>query len=61
MAAACWALLAWPVLGRLALRFPEAELIVAAALLAVGRYGGYRLTELWRFRELAEGPPEPPR
>jgi hypothetical protein len=61
VAAGCWALLAWPVLGRLALRFPEAELIVVAALLAVGRYAGYRLTELWRFRELAQGRQEPPR
>ncbi len=61
VSAACWGLLAWPGLGRLALRFPEAELIVVAALLAVGRYTGYRLTELWRFRELGQGAQEPPR
>ncbi|MCJ7545193.1 MAG: hypothetical protein MUP47_11660 [Phycisphaerae bacterium] len=61
VSAACWGLLAWPALGRLALAYPEAELIVVAALLAVGRYAGYRLTELWRFRDLAEGAQEPPR
>ena len=57
VAAGCWGLLAWPALGRLALAYPEGELIVVAALLGVGRYAGYRLTELWRFRELAQGPP----
>lgn len=61
VSAACWGLLAWPALGRLALAYPEAELIVVAALLAVGRYAGYRLTELWRFGELAERPEGPPR
>jgi hypothetical protein len=32
--------------------FPEALLLILAVLLAVGRYTGYRLTELVRFREL---------
>jgi hypothetical protein len=30
--------------------FPELLLIVLAANLLLGRYTGYRLTELWRFR-----------
>ena len=58
VSAGCWGLLVWPALGRLALAYPEAELIVGAALLAVGRYAGYRLTELWRFRDLAAGQEE---
>lgn len=32
--------------------FPEALLVILALLIAVGRYTGYRLTELVRFREL---------
>jgi len=33
--------------------FPELLLVVLAATLLLGRYTGYRLFELWRFRELA--------
>ena len=33
--------------------FPSLLLIVMAAMLLLGRYHGYRLSELWRFRELA--------
>jgi hypothetical protein len=34
--------------------FPEALLVILAVLVAVGRYTGYRLTELVRFRELGD-------
>lgn len=34
-------------------RFPETLGIVMAGLLVIGRYTGYRLSELFRFRELA--------
>ena len=37
-------------------RYPELHLFTVAALILLGRYTGYRLTELWRFRDLA-GPP----
>jgi transglutaminase-like putative cysteine protease len=62
VASCCYALLRWRALGRLALTFPEAQCLVAAALILVGRYTGYRLTELVRFRDLvgsheAEGRP----
>jgi 7 transmembrane helices usually fused to an inactive transglutaminase/Inactive transglutaminase fused to 7 transmembrane helices len=30
--------------------FPELYLVLLAATLLIGRYSGYRLTELWRFR-----------
>jgi len=39
-------------IGRLLLTFPETQLFNTAALLLVGRYSGYRLTELWRFRDI---------
>jgi cellulose synthase/poly-beta-1,6-N-acetylglucosamine synthase-like glycosyltransferase len=34
--------------------FPELLLVLLAFTLLLGRYTGYRLTELWRFRTLAE-------
>jgi hypothetical protein len=36
------------------LRFPETVGLIMAAQLLIGRYTGYRLTELLRFREFAE-------
>ncbi|MFH1732782.1 MAG: 7TM domain-containing protein [Planctomycetota bacterium] len=54
--ACCFALLGWDGLGRLALAFPEGLLFVAAALILIGRYSGYRLTELWRFRDVTREP-----
>lgn len=38
------------VLQHLTFVFPESLLIVLALTLLLGRYTGYRLTELWRFR-----------
>src|SRR5262245_4269583 len=35
--------------------YPESLGLVIAAQLVLGRYTGYRLTELFRFRDLAEG------
>jgi len=35
--------------------FPELLLVVLAATLLLGRYSGYRLMDLYRFRELARG------
>jgi len=37
-------------LGHLVFTFPEVLLIILAGSLLLGRYTGYRLTELWRFR-----------
>lgn len=39
-------------LAHLVFVFPELLLIVLAANLLLGRYSGYRLTELWRFRAM---------
>ncbi|MDL1866197.1 hypothetical protein FBR06_02875 [Betaproteobacteria bacterium PRO4] len=37
--------------------FPELLLVVLAAILLLGRYSGYRLMELWRFRAFARNKP----
>lgn len=37
-------------IGHLVFTFPELLLIILAVTLLLGRYTGYRLTELWRFR-----------
>lgn len=42
-------------LQTLLLVFPELLLIILGLLVAVGKYTGYRVTELFRFRELANG------
>ena len=36
------------------LKFPELHFFTIALLILLGRYTGYRLTELWRFREFGE-------
>jgi hypothetical protein len=40
------------VLQTLLLVFPEMLLVILGLLVAVGKYTGYRATELFRFREL---------
>ena len=52
VAICCFFVLRLGGLGRLVLTFPEMQLFIAAALLLIGRYSGYRLTELWRFRDI---------
>ena len=37
----------------LVLVFPELLLVVLGATILLGRYSGYRLLELYRFRELS--------
>ncbi|HLW66898.1 MAG TPA: 7TM domain-containing protein [Gemmataceae bacterium] len=45
-----------PLVGRLLLRFPEGTGLVIAGQLLLGRYRGYRFTELYRFREIMKSP-----
>ena len=52
VALCCFVLFQWHALAHLVLTFPEAQLIVAAVLILIGRYTGYRLTELTRFRDV---------
>jgi hypothetical protein len=56
----CYAVLVWPEMGRFVLVYPEAHFFTIAIFILLGRYAGYRLTELWRFRDLVE-PGEPAR
>lgn len=48
----CYLLLRWDYVGDLILIYPEFHLITIAAFILIGRYTGYRLMELWRFRDL---------
>lgn len=43
----------WDLLEHLVFVFPELLLVLLAVTLLLGRYSGYRLTELFRFRALA--------
>lgn len=54
----CYVVLHWAAAGRILFTYPELHLFTIAALVLIGRYTGYRLTELWRFRDIA--PPNPP-
>ena len=49
--ACCYAVLQGQAVGRLLLAYPELHFFTVAALVLLGRYTGYRLTELWRFRD----------
>lgn len=55
VAAFCYLLLRWDDVGQLVLIYPEIHLFTIAAFIMIGRYSGYRLTELWRFRDLVKG------
>jgi hypothetical protein len=54
VAAAVAVALSPDVVGRTVFRFPEAFGVVLAVLLLLGRYTGYRLSELYRFRDVIE-------
>lgn len=47
------------ILGHLFFVFPELLLVVLALTMLVGRYTGYRLMELWRFRGLIKDADKP--
>ncbi len=50
----CYLVLRWDQVGQLLLTYPEVHLFTISALMFIGRYTGYRLSELWRFRDFAE-------
>jgi len=52
VAACCFLVMKVAWVGRLALIFPEVQLFNIAILLLIGRYSGYRLSEIWRFRDI---------
>ena len=51
--ALCFSVMTLAIVEHLVFVFPELLLLLLAAILLLGRYSGYRLTELRRFRELA--------
>jgi hypothetical protein len=53
MAFVVYLLLRWQAVGRIMLEYPELHCFTIAALVLVGRYTGYRWTELVRFRDVA--------
>ena len=54
VAAFCYLLLRSQAIGQLVLTYPEIHFFTIAAFIIIGRYTGYRLTELWRFRDLVQ-------
>jgi hypothetical protein len=55
--AGCFALFHWRELSTLLLGYPELHLVTVAVLILIGRYVGYKLTELWRFADLVRATP----
>jgi hypothetical protein len=43
-----------PFVSHIAFNFPELLLVVLAVIIILGRYSGYRLSELLRFRSMVE-------
>lgn len=50
----CYLLLRWEDVGEAILIYPEAHLLTLAAFVAIGRYSGYRISEMWRFRDMVD-------
>ncbi len=53
VACCCYLVLRWDAVGRWVLIYPEFHFFTIAILIMLGRYSGYRLTELWRFSDLS--------
>ena len=53
-----YAILAWYSVGQFVLVYPESHLFTIAIFILLGRYAGYRITELWRFRDLVSSSSE---
>jgi hypothetical protein len=56
VAALAYIVMSWPPLEHLVFVYPEVLLVLFALALLLGRYSGYRLNELLRFRALAREP-----
>ena len=56
VAALAYTAMSWPPLEHLVFVYPETLLVLFALALLLGRYAGYRLSELVRFRALAREP-----
>ena len=56
VSALAYVVMTWPPLEHLVFVYPETLLVLFALALLLGRYSGYRLNELFRFRALARDP-----
>jgi len=56
----CYMVLRWETVGAFVLVYPEAHFFTISAFIVLGRYAGYRITELWRFRDLVDWKETPP-
>lgn len=54
VACVCYLVMSWDPLRHLMFTFPELLLVLFAMTLLLGRYSGYRLNELLRFRAVSE-------
>lgn len=54
VAAFCYLILNWERVGEILLIYPELHFFTIAAFIWIGRYSGYRLVELWRFRDVVK-------
>jgi hypothetical protein len=54
LAIAVFLVVRWEAISRPVIDHPESLGLIVAAELVLGRYTGYRLTELYRFRHLAK-------
>jgi hypothetical protein len=54
VAAFCYLILSWEEIGQILLIYPELHFFTIAAFVWIGRYSGYRLVELWRFRDMVK-------
>src|SRR5262249_37199432 len=52
VASLCYLTLGSERIGDVVLTYPELHLFTTATFISLGRYAGYRVTELWRFRDL---------
>ncbi|HVF33690.1 MAG TPA: 7TM domain-containing protein, partial [Candidatus Saccharimonadia bacterium] len=61
IASLAYLVMTWERVEHLVFVFPELLLVLFAITLLIGRYSGYRLVELFRFRALARDPigPQP--
>lgn len=57
VAATCYLVMGLELVEHLVFVFPELLLVTLSITLLLGRYTGYRLTELLRFREMRDGAP----
>ena len=54
VSACCYFMLSWHDIGEILLIYPELHFFTIAAFIWIGRYSGYRLVELWRFRDMVK-------